>query len=214
MADITTFEAAELLGVPQATLVAWLDELPIPRTEDGVDEAGLEVLEAVRALKAFDHGDQTIRRHLQAEFAEVAALAPAPPVDPAPAVDLAPPVDLAPAPVLTAPTAEASEGDDFALDLLALVTAVSEAMLPLQQRIAELAEEKAQAHAAISREVGRLEGENTHLKADHARMACDLAAAREREARLEDLLAGTHLRIAALERAASIHWWNPFTWAR
>jgi DNA-binding transcriptional MerR regulator len=177
MAAITTSEAAERLGVEPDTLVAWLNELPIPQGADGFDDAAMEVLEAVRAMKAFDHGDQTIRRMLIEE--------------------------PAPAPV---------PAGDLDLDLVALIRAVTEALEPLQRRIMELGEEKARAHAAMSREVGRLEAENGYLKADHARMAEDLAASRAREAGLEDLLAATHQRIAAMERALGYRWWNPLTW--
>lgn len=195
MPELTDFQAAERLGVPHATLVTWLDALPIPRTEAGLDEAALEVLEAVRLMKAFDHGDQTIRRHLETELAPELAFAPAAVVAP---------------PVSETPVTDAFPG----LDLVALIGAVTDALEPLQRRIVELGDEKARAHAAISREVGKLEAESAHLRTDHARLATDLAAAREREQRLEELLTAAHNRIVALEFAAVYRWWNPLTWVR
>lgn len=67
---LTPTEAAERLGVPPTTLVTWLHELPIPQSRDSgglarLDEEALAVLEAVRGMRAYDLGFQTIRRHLE-----------------------------------------------------------------------------------------------------------------------------------------------------
>lgn len=196
MYELTDREAAERLGVPHATVVAWLADLPIPQVAAGPDGArlgaeALEVLEAVKNMRAFDYGEQTIRRHLEAELG---APAGAEAEDPAP---------------------EPAAVDAFpAMDVADLVAALTGALEPLHRQLVEVGEARAREVAALSREAGELTAENAALRAEGERLQAELAEARAREARLEAVLAGAHARIAALEDRPPFRWWNPATWGR
>lgn len=171
---ITPTEAAERLGVPPTTLVTWLDELPIPRKRDDgglawLDEDALAVLEAVRGMRAYDLGFQTIRRHLETLDAG----------EPAPeAQDTLELTVSAAAPATVEPPVAV-------IDPTAIADAVARALGPVLGTLAELQGAQGRELQAQARLIGQLEADNAFVRRDRDRIAGELVDARRRVAYLE-----------------------------
>jgi excisionase family DNA binding protein len=198
MYDLTPSEAAERLGVPKATLVTWLAELPVPHvTYDGdrmrLDEEALEVLAAIKGMRAYDFGYQTIRRHLAETEEEAVGPAPAtaPASDaPAPAAPEVEAVAADPAaeePMSAGPSVEAPDAVFHAapVSVADLVAAVTTALEPRFHSLAELGDGRSRELARLAHQLGKLEADNEHLRLDRERLVAELIAARATIARLE-----------------------------
>lgn len=225
MDGLTPNEAAERLGVPPTTIVTWLAELPIPgQRREGetprLGEEALAVLEAVRGMRAYDLGLQTIRRHLEAlevepspddvdedeaEDALAAAVARAAQAAIRAAAEAEEEVAVAPeapdaaladdmAAADVAPTSVTFVGPDAA----AIADAVTRALAPVMAQLSELAGAQSRELTTQARLIGQFEADNAFVRRDRDRLAAELVEARARIAWLE----------SRLDAQAARPWWK------